>query len=327
MNMNLEDPNKHMGRFMRMANIIKMNGMRPEVIKLQLFPFSLRDVAETWFDLLPVGSMNTWEELVEAYISRFFPPAITIERRGEIIVFKQGEEESLYNAWERFKRLLKICLMHGIDLTTMMDIFYHVMNYASQGIIDASCCGAFKRRNVEEARQLIEDLAKCNYKAPSEASRSSNRLRGIGLIRLYRMTAIKAKLDVVMNKRGNNEKRMHIAHEVGAVKEGMRNRAKGHVEEEPYQVEEAQYLNGNRSYTFKPNPNLPTHYTLALRNHEAIHMVEEHSRALDLDRITIKLMLSLGSNSNSSSSSIGTIEENIRDRKGLNLLKIKCYSS
>ena len=93
-----EDPDEHMGRFMRMANKVKLNGVRPEVIKLQLFPFSLRDVAATWFNSLPVGSVNTWEELVEAYMSRFFPPALTAKRRGEIIVFKQGEEESLYNA-------------------------------------------------------------------------------------------------------------------------------------------------------------------------------------------------------------------------------------
>ena len=123
---------------MRMANIVKLNGVRPKVIKLQLFPFSLRDVAATWFVSLPVGSVNTWEELVEAYICRFFPPAFTTERRGEIIVFKQGEDESLYTAWERFKRLLKRCPVHGIDLTTQMDIFYHAMNYASKGIIDVS---------------------------------------------------------------------------------------------------------------------------------------------------------------------------------------------
>ena len=69
-----EDPNEHMGRFMRMANTVKLNGVRPEVIKLQLFAFSLRDVAATWFDSLPVGSMSTWEEFMEAYMSRFFPP-------------------------------------------------------------------------------------------------------------------------------------------------------------------------------------------------------------------------------------------------------------
>ena len=80
-------------------------------------------------------------------MSRFFPPAITTERRREIIVFKMGEDESLYNAWKRFKRLLKRCSMHGIDLTTQMDIFFHAMKYASKGVIDASYCGALIKGN------------------------------------------------------------------------------------------------------------------------------------------------------------------------------------
>ena len=123
--------------------------------------------------------------------------------------------------------------MHGIDLTTQMDILYDAINYASKDISDASLCGDFKRQNAEEARQLIEDLAKCNYKAPSEASGSSSRLRGSGLIGLDRMTSIEAKLDAVMNKLGNNEKRMHTAHEVGVVKEGMRNNVERPVEAKP----------------------------------------------------------------------------------------------
>ena len=90
-----EDPNKHLGRFLRMANTVKLNGVRPEVIKLHLFPFSLRDVAATWYESLPYGSVDTWEELVEAYLGRFFPPSLTSERRREIIVFQQGEDESL----------------------------------------------------------------------------------------------------------------------------------------------------------------------------------------------------------------------------------------
>ena len=106
----------------------------------------------TWFESLPVGSVNNWEELVEAYMRRFFPPTLTYERREKIIVFKQEEDESLYNAWERYKTLLKICPMNGIDLTTHMDKFYHSMNYTSKGIIDASCCGAFKRKSAKEAK-------------------------------------------------------------------------------------------------------------------------------------------------------------------------------
>ena len=127
-----------------------------------------------------------------------------------------------------------------------MDIFYHAMNYSSKGIIDASCYGGFKRRSEEEARQVIEDLAKCNYKNLSESSRSSSRMRGNGLIGLDRTTAIEAKLDAVMYKLSSNEKRMHTAHEVGAMREGRRNSAEGYEEEEPYQVEETKYMNEQR---------------------------------------------------------------------------------
>ena len=264
-----EDPNEHLGRFMRMVNSVKLNGVRIDVIKLQLFPFSLEYVTATWFDSLPMGSVNTWEELVEAFMNRFFPPTLIAERRGEIIVFKQGEDGSLYTTWKRFKRLLKRCPMHGIDLTTQMDIFYHAMNYTSKGIIDASYYGGFKRRSAEEVGQVIEDLAKCNYRTPSKSSGISNRMRGNGLIGLDRTTTIEAKLHAVMNKLSSNERRMHTAHEVRAVREGIRNSVEGYEEEEPYQVEEAQYLNANKSYTFKPNPNLPTHYSPALRNHES----------------------------------------------------------
>ena len=90
--------------------------------------------------------------------------------------------------------------MHGIDQIKHMDIFYHDMNYTSKGIIDAAYCGAFKRKSVEEANQLIEDLAKRNYKAPSKTLGSSIKIRGSGVIELNIMSAIEAKLDALMNK-------------------------------------------------------------------------------------------------------------------------------
>ena len=75
------------------------------------------------------------------------------------------------------------------------------------------------------------------------------------------MTAIEAKLDALMNKMGNNERRMHTALEVGTVDKGeiRKGAEEGSNHEGPYQVEETQYLNSNMSYTFKPNLNLPTH--------------------------------------------------------------------
>ena len=262
-----EDPNEHLGRFLRMANTVKLNGVNPNVIKLQLFTFSLRDIAASWFESLPYGSMRNWEELVEAYLSRFFPPALNSKRRGEIIAVKQTEDESLYNAWERYKQLLRRCLMHGIE---HMDIFYHAMHYSSKGTIDAASGGAFRRKSAEEATQLIEELAKSNYRAPSEASGSRSRYKTGGVIELNKMTTIETKLEAIMTRMSNQERRNHSVNEVGIV-EGAKQKNvtdQGLAQEGPYHVEEVQYLNGNRSYNFKPNSNLPTHYTPALKNHE-----------------------------------------------------------
>ena len=131
--------------------------------------------------------------------------------------------------------------MHGIEKITQMDIFYHAMNYSSKGIIDSDCCGAFKRKSIEEANHLIKDLAKRKYRAPSETSRSSSRLRGGGVIELIKMSTIEAKLDALMSKMNHQERRVHSAHEVGTVEEGeqkcIANEELAH--EGPYKVEEA----------------------------------------------------------------------------------------
>ena len=159
--------------------------------------------------------------------------------------------------------------MHGIDLKTQMDIVYHSLNDTYKGVIDSSCCGAFKWKSAEEARDLIGDLAKCNMKAPSKSSGSNNRIRGSGVIELNKMIVTKVKLDAIMNKMDKHEKRLHSTHEIRAVeRNGIRRSAEGPTEEDPYQVEEVKYMNEQRSYHFKPNPNLPTHYHPVLRNQE-----------------------------------------------------------
>ena len=105
--------------------------------------------------------------------------------------------------------------MHGIEQMTHMDIFYHAMNYSSKGRVDAESKGAFRRKSVEEATQLIGELEMSNYKAPSKASGSSSRYRTRGVIELNKMIAIDEKLDAIMNRMNNEEKRIQSINEVG----------------------------------------------------------------------------------------------------------------
>ena len=90
------------------------------------------------------------------------------------------------------------------------------------------------------------------------------------MLELNRMFAIEAKLDVLMSKMSTQEKRSYSANAVG-IEEGREQECstdEGLAHEGPYHVEEAQFINDNKSYNFKPNKNLQTHYILALRNHE-----------------------------------------------------------
>ena len=99
--------------------------------------------------------------------------------------------------------------MHGIEQMTQMDIFYHAMKYSLKGTLDATFGGAFRRKSAEEATHLIEELAKSNYTGPFDASRSNSRYRTGGVIELNKMTIIEVKLDAIMNRMNNQERRSH----------------------------------------------------------------------------------------------------------------------
>ena len=86
-----KDPNEYLGRFLRMANTVKLNGVRLEAIKLHLFHFSLRDIAATWYESLPYGSVDTWEEMVEAYLAGSFLHPSLLKEEGKSLYSNKGK--------------------------------------------------------------------------------------------------------------------------------------------------------------------------------------------------------------------------------------------
>ena len=82
-----EDPHNHLLSFMELCDTVKYNGVPHDTIKLQLFPFSLRDKARTWFHALPKGSIETWDAMVQKFLTKFFPPQMTSQLRVEISQF------------------------------------------------------------------------------------------------------------------------------------------------------------------------------------------------------------------------------------------------
>ncbi|GJW10653.1 reverse transcriptase domain-containing protein [Tanacetum coccineum] len=79
--------------------MFKYQDTEKEVVRLMMFPLSLSGKAKTWLDELSEGTIENWDELRTAFISRFFPLALFDRLLGEIRAFSQNDNETLTDAW------------------------------------------------------------------------------------------------------------------------------------------------------------------------------------------------------------------------------------
>jgi len=110
----LEDPNLHLLVFLEVCDTLKLNRVSSNAFCLRLFPFSVRDKVRTWLHSLSSGCRTTWDELTRAFLAKFFPSSKTAGQRNQITNFLQSEDKTLYEAWEHFKDLLRLCPHHGL---------------------------------------------------------------------------------------------------------------------------------------------------------------------------------------------------------------------
>ncbi|GKB79259.1 putative reverse transcriptase domain-containing protein [Tanacetum coccineum] len=76
---------------------------------LRVFPISLTGAAGRWLRNELTGSIKTWEDLKTKFLNKYCPPSRTAKKMEEINNFQQEPDETLYQAWERFKELLMKC--------------------------------------------------------------------------------------------------------------------------------------------------------------------------------------------------------------------------
>ncbi|KAK9666894.1 hypothetical protein RND81_14G219000 [Saponaria officinalis] len=99
-----------------------------------------------------------WTKLSKAFLLRFFPPGKTAKFRNDISTFVQEDQESLYEAWERFSDLLRQCPHHGIPPYLLVITFYNGIRPEFQIGLDAAANGAIDMMAPEAAMELIEKM-------------------------------------------------------------------------------------------------------------------------------------------------------------------------
>ena len=100
-----EDPHLHLKLFLEVSDAFKIAGATQDTLRLSLFPYSSRDRASAWLNSLPSDSITTWNDLVDKFLMKYFPPTKNAKFLNEITLFHQLENESLYDACERFRGL------------------------------------------------------------------------------------------------------------------------------------------------------------------------------------------------------------------------------
>nr|GEX07645.1 reverse transcriptase domain-containing protein [Tanacetum cinerariifolium] len=88
-------------------------------------------------------------------------PSRTTNLRNEISNFQQRFDESIHEAWDRYKDLLRACLHHGFTELHQLNTFYDALNRANQDSLNAVAGDNFLERRTHDVLTIIENKSKC----------------------------------------------------------------------------------------------------------------------------------------------------------------------
>ncbi|XP_042432733.1 uncharacterized protein LOC122019320 [Zingiber officinale] len=164
-----EDPNRHLHEFHVVCSTMKPQGISEEDIKLRAFPFSLSGAAKDWLYCLPAGYITSWIDMKKAFLEKFFPASRTATIRKSICGIQQVVGETLYDYWERFKKLCSSCPQHQISDQLLVQYFYEGLLPMDRSMIDAAAGGALVNKTPNQARELISNMAENSQQFGSRA--------------------------------------------------------------------------------------------------------------------------------------------------------------
>nr|GEZ93990.1 hypothetical protein [Tanacetum cinerariifolium] len=96
--------------------------------------------------------------MAKMFHKKYFPPSMVTKLKNEITNFRQRPDESLFEAWERYKLSIDRCPNNNMLPVTQIDTFYNGLTLRHHDTINVAAGGTFIKRRPEECYDLIENM-------------------------------------------------------------------------------------------------------------------------------------------------------------------------
>ena len=94
--MESENPYSHMREFEEVCNTFKEETVTMDLMRLKIFPFTLKDKAKNWLNFLRPRSIRNWTEMQAEFLKKFFSTHRINSLKRQISTFSTIENEKFY---------------------------------------------------------------------------------------------------------------------------------------------------------------------------------------------------------------------------------------
>ncbi|PIN24199.1 DNA-directed DNA polymerase [Handroanthus impetiginosus] len=232
-----ENSNRHIDNLLKIYDTLRQEGVSKDALRLRLFSFSLLGDALDWFESLSEDSITMW-----------------------------GVSETVYEAWSRFRKMLRNCPNHDIPRHIQVHTFYHGLTDGGKDKLDHLNGDSFLSGTTAECHNLLNNLVANHYEKKSERATPP---KAVGVIEVDQVTTLNAKIDFLMQSMKN-----FGVNQVQHTPITCEECGKGHPFDQcPHSVESIQFVSNarkpqNNPYSNTYNPGWRQHPNFSWNNNQ-----------------------------------------------------------
>jgi hypothetical protein len=153
-----ENPYLHIQDFEQTYDCLPIEGMSDKTLRWKLFSFSLKGKARQWYSKVVGKQEGDWGLLCSTFCLDFYPIFLIVDLRVKVLIFKQGNDESLASSWNHLNSLLESGRGLSLQDPILLQHFYIGLRRDSRQLLNATSEGSFLHISSEKAMSILDQI-------------------------------------------------------------------------------------------------------------------------------------------------------------------------